>query len=107
MANETAIHRADVESAIGAISPIDSDLALDGIGELVTVVIPSAAVELRPIVEVDGPIVRVGFDDVEVSGEPSDVLLWLWGRVPDNSVAIAGTTVQVTATKAALHAATQ
>jgi uncharacterized protein (TIGR03083 family) len=34
MAQETAIHRADVESAGGAITPIDPELALDGVDEL-------------------------------------------------------------------------
>ncbi len=107
MAHETAIHRADVESAIGAITPIDSDLALDGIDELLFVVIPSAEVDLHPVVEAVGTRVRVVFDDVTVSGDASEVLLWLWGRLPDDSVSISGSQDQVAVVRAALSAATQ
>jgi uncharacterized protein (TIGR03083 family) len=107
MANETAVHRADVESAVGPITPIDSDLALDGIDELVTVHLPSEAVELSPVVDVVGSAVSVRFADVEVSGDPSDVLLWLWGRLGDDSVVIKGAEAQIASVKAALRAATQ
>src|SRR4051812_38843289 len=34
MALEVAVHRTDVESAYGAITPIDADIALDGIDEV-------------------------------------------------------------------------
>lgn len=107
MALETAIHRADVESATGPITPIDSDLAVDGIDEVVTVVIPSAEVDLSPVVDVDGVNVDVRFGDVEISGAPSDVLLWLWGRLPDDSVVIAGSDDQISSVRASLREAMQ
>ncbi len=42
MAHETAVHRWDAEIAFGAPSPIDSDLATDGVSELFEVVLPFA-----------------------------------------------------------------
>ncbi len=42
MAHETAVHRWDAEAAFGQPSPIDSDLAADGVSELFEVVLPFA-----------------------------------------------------------------
>lgn len=39
MAHETLIHRVDAEQAHGAVSPIDEDLAADGVDELISVML--------------------------------------------------------------------
>lgn len=109
MAQETVIHRVDAELAAGVtVSPIDAELALDGIDELLRIFIgwsshkwadgvadsvtrllpkPVAVVSgdstwvLRPV---DGSIdvdTEVGTDvAVTISGEPVALLLWLWRR---------------------------
>ena len=106
MAQETAVHRADVQSAVGALTPIDRALALDGIDEVLQMMLagdwsdvpqPGSTgyiavtadgrgwtVHLRPshieVLEGDQPA------DAHVGGSPSDLLLWLWGRLPDSAV---------------------
>lgn len=99
MAQETAVHRADVESAFGAVTPVDAELAVDGVDEVLTMMLagdwstdpePSltgtAAVEtggrrwhvtMTPVEVTVGP---AGDAEATVTGDPSDVLLWLWGR---------------------------
>ncbi|HEV2889448.1 MAG TPA: maleylpyruvate isomerase family mycothiol-dependent enzyme [Frankiaceae bacterium] len=110
MAQETAVHRADVESAFGDVTPIDAELAVDGVDEVLTMMLAddwsdlpqpdlngTASVETGgrrwhvamttddvAVAESDGPA------EATVSGEPSDVLLWLWGRAPDGAVRIDG-----------------
>ena len=106
MAHETAVHRVDVESAVGPITAVDADLALDGIDELATVFLPASGASI-PCVEVDRGMVTVLFDDVEAAGGASDVLLWLWGRLPDEVVALSGPQARLTEVRAALRAATQ
>ena len=109
MAQETAVHRVDAQSAFGAITPVDTDLAVDGVDEVLTLFLAgdwsdapvdrvgsgeriavtagaqSWLVTLQPrAVEVsrpDGTAV-----DATLSGAPSDVLLWLWGRAGDDTV---------------------
>lgn len=109
MAHETSIHRRDLESALDQRSPVAEDLAVDGIDEVLelflsgdwedeavaaasgrAVAVDSAGhrwvVTLNPrIVELD----RTGGTPAAatVSGEPSEVLLWLWGRGPRPRVA--------------------
>ena len=104
MAQETVVHRVDVESAFDQVTPVDDELAVDGIDEVLDWFLAYQADDVGP----DGPgrgtvAVRTGDhiwrvhllpDDVElsrepgacdavVSGEPSELLLWLWGRRPD------------------------
>ena len=76
------MHRADVESASGPVTPIDADLAMDGIDELLRVMLADAGVE-----DVAGPMragdrVRVVVTGTAVTGDASDLLLWLWGQAP-------------------------
>lgn len=123
MALETAVHRVDAELAVGAadaVTPIDADLADDGIDEVLRIFLgwatgttgdlPEAAPMLA---EADGRAVAVrtpgvrflvrpaadgvrvdaaaGDDaDASVTGEPSDVLRWLWHRADDEAVQIGG-----------------
>jgi uncharacterized protein (TIGR03083 family) len=113
MAQETAVHRVDVESAFDAVTPVADDLAVDGIDEVLDWFLAYQAAD----VGTDGPgrgtvAVRTGDriwratlnpDDVVlsrepgavdavVSGEPSELLLWLWGRRPDGAVILEGDT---------------
>jgi hypothetical protein len=113
MAQETAVHRWDVESAVlglEAAEPIDDELAEDGVDELLgwltfpwdeealpeadgqSVLVSSGVhswtLELRPTrVSVVG-----GSGDAMalVAGPPSGLLLHLWGRPGDHDVATAG-----------------
>jgi uncharacterized protein (TIGR03083 family) len=107
MAQETAMHRADVELACGRVPVIPADLAVDGIDEFVAVMLADAAVD-----DVDGPIlagpsVSVRITDVVVSGDPSRVLLWLWGRGADDSVRLDAAPDAVARVRQVLRDATQ
>jgi uncharacterized protein (TIGR03083 family) len=111
MAQETAVHRVDVESGFDAVSPVADDLAVDGIDEVLDWFLRYQNADVGP----DGPgrgtvAVRTGDHiwrstltadeaqlsrepgpaDAVVSGEPSELLLWLWGRRPDSAVAREG-----------------
>jgi uncharacterized protein (TIGR03083 family) len=128
MAQETAVHRVDVESAYDAISPVDDDLAVDGIDEVLDWFLTYQAEDVGP----DGPgrgtvAVRTGdhiwrttlnADDIELSrqpgpsaavvtGEPSELLLWLWGRRPDVAVRAEGDADLVSAFRERLRVVTQ
>ncbi|MDX6284548.1 MAG: hypothetical protein QOG53_33 [Frankiales bacterium] len=110
MAQEVAVHRADVESAYGAITPVDEDLALDGIDEVLrrfladpdplpgdgpTVDVSASDQSWRVTLLPDGANVSTDATDLAdaiVSGEPSEVYLWLWGRKPDEVVRFDGDT---------------
>lgn len=104
MAHETVVHRWDVEQAVGAPTPIDSDLAADGVDELVHVgmqfstnpnksfVYPTGSLHLHRtdgegewLLRVDGGEHFVvsrehAKGDVAVRGSGPDLLLYLWGR---------------------------
>ncbi len=114
MAQETAVHRVDGELAAGSVTPIDSGLAIDGVDEILVTFIGGSWWEEDPIESASGrtvavvtggeswhltlekaalPVVRGGgrTADLTISGEPHDVLLWLWGgRVGDDVVTIDG-----------------
>lgn len=110
MAHETAIHRYDAELAAGETSPVVNDLAVDGIDEALTVILPTdgdvselAAVDLPPVevragarsyvvsptlagVHVDGG----GPAATTIEGVPSDLLLWLWNRAGAETLKVSG-----------------
>lgn len=101
---ETAVHRWDVELATGEATPIDAELAVVGVDEILDMHLPRrlAGDDPPPLPEqslhlhaTDNPhgewIVRasegellVGHGhekgDAAVRGPASDLLLWLWGR---------------------------
>jgi uncharacterized protein (TIGR03083 family) len=107
-AHETAIHRADAESASGAITPFPTSFAADGIDEMIN----GFARRRRSFRHVDAPrTVALAPHDAEgwtvtlapdgvrstpsvapaeatVSGSASDLYLWLWNRPA--SVVVAG-----------------
>ena len=111
MAQETAVHSRDVESASRPMTPVPDDLAVDGVDEALALFMPGPWWDEEPwlsmpgtatvrtggrawhVVMGDGAVVVTESDapaDVTVTGEPSDTLLWLWGRLPDDVVKIEG-----------------
>ncbi len=128
MAQETVVHRVDVESAFDQVTHVDDELAVDGIDEVLDWFLAYQADDVGP----DGPgrgtvAVRTGDhiwrvhllpDDVElsrepggwdavVSGEPSELLLWLWGRRPDSAVSREGDEAVLTGLRERLRIVTQ
>ena len=122
-AHETAVHRADAESAAGDVTPFDAAFAQDGIAELLlgfarrrSNSIPRSGVIGLDAADGDSWLVTLGGErteaetsedllgtDVTVRGLSSDLYLWLWNRpteaVVDGDADLArawGATVQVT-----------
>lgn len=112
MAQETAVHRWDAESAHGAARPIDRALAVDGIDETMTALLPRRRRQSQVKGEGEtylvratdtGDVWRVRFDgdaielgrnaapaDLTMSGAASDVLLVLWQRLPPGAIQVDG-----------------
>lgn len=118
MAQETVIHRVDAESAAGQVTAADDDLAVDGIDEVLEVFLayglgqdPAQNVEAftgrsvrirtgawawQASVDASDPAHPIVVQrtpapaQATVSGEPSELLLWMWGRRPDSAVTIHG-----------------
>jgi len=113
MALETAVHRVDVELGHAALTPVDPQLAADGIDELLVMMIAGDDwAEHGTQVPVDATVAIVsggrswsvqaaadvilvdrrdtGSADAHVAGEPGDVLLWLWGRTPLEALQCSG-----------------
>lgn len=102
-AHEHAVHRWDAESAVGAVTPVDSDLAVDGVDEYFEIanarVLPrkpdftlGGTVHLHAtdaagewmLTSTPGGIAvshAHGKGDAAVRGTASDLLLGLWGRL--------------------------
>lgn len=103
MANETAVHRWDAESAHAVTTPIDSEVARGGIEEVFEVFLPRALAEKTDaslggtlhlhatdgngewLVRVEGGGATVTQEhekaDLAIRGAASDLLLLLWGRL--------------------------
>jgi uncharacterized protein (TIGR03083 family) len=130
MAHETVVHRIDVEQAHQVVTPIDPDLALDGIDEIlyptiggpwweegdtehpVDATLRLTAAGRSWTLRLDATTVDVqqaaaGDAAAEVFGEPAAVYLWLWGRVGDNAVEFAGDEEVVRAFRGRVSEATQ
>lgn len=110
MAQETAVHRVDVQSAFAKVTPVDAELAVDGIDEVLvmmlagdwsdevqldstgTVVVSAETRAWKVVMSPDEVVVGdvAGDAETRVTGEPSDLLLWLWGRATDSSVQVTG-----------------
>ncbi len=107
MAHETAVHRVDAELARGEPTPVDAALATDGVDEILHLMLEGdwsddaddAMTGQRIDISTGGRTWQVVLDreavsvtdggggaDARLTGDPSDVLLWLWGRVPDDRV---------------------
>jgi uncharacterized protein (TIGR03083 family) len=133
MAHETTVHRVDVEAAAGGpVHPIDAELALDGIDEVLflwfghrlgelkmsspqrgAVALSAAERRWLAIFEPGRSIARrvnevdARAADATVSGNPMDLYLWSWGRLPDQSVHISGDQEAVARLWTLLRPATQ
>jgi MDMPI C-terminal domain len=133
MVHETTVHRVDVQAAAGGpVHPIDAEVALDGIDELLFLWFSHRLGELRISSPQHGAVAlsaadrrwvavfepgrsaarRVGEADARaadamVSGTPMEVYLWAWGRLPVQSVRISGDREAVNHLWALLRPATQ
>ncbi|MGH3823125.1 MAG: maleylpyruvate isomerase family mycothiol-dependent enzyme [Pseudonocardiaceae bacterium] len=133
MTHETTVHRVDVQAAAGGpVHAVDPEVALDGIDEVLFLwfghrlgelrmssprqgVVALSAAERRwlAIFEPGRSIARrVSEADARsaeavVSGNPMEVYLWSWGRLPDQSVQISGDQDAVAHLWALLRPATQ
>jgi uncharacterized protein (TIGR03083 family) len=108
---ETAVHRYDAESAAGTTTPVDTALAVDGIDEFTMVFLPRLADNFGPVgdgtvhvhcTDAEGEWLITLRDgqatvarehakgDVAARGTASDLLLFLWGRVPADSLEVFG-----------------
>jgi uncharacterized protein (TIGR03083 family) len=139
MAQETAVHRVDVESAFDEITPVAEDLAVDGVDEVLvrflggdwtdqdeegwgdvspdggagqSIVVTTGTagwrVTLHPDrIDVDADLPPGVNGDATVTGDPSELLLWLWGRRPDSAVTLDGDPAAVSALRGRLYLASQ
>lgn len=128
MALETVVHRADVEAQFGPPSAIDEELAIDGIDEVLTLMLggeDEAAVEAsgtgtvevragdaawsirledaRTVVESG----RRSSSNAVLSGDPAALFLYLWGRAPLDTLTRSGDESKITLMRARLALATQ
>jgi uncharacterized protein (TIGR03083 family) len=120
MVHELGVHRWDAEAAVGEARPIPTDVAEDGIDELLQEFLPAADVS-----GVGGTIHLHATDgdgewfietagglrwtrahekgDVAVRGDTSDLLLLLWGRVGADAVEVLGDDTVLARWRAATH----
>jgi uncharacterized protein (TIGR03083 family) len=117
MAHETTIHRTDVQSAAGLpVDPVTTELAADGIDEILTLWFGYKLAHLRMaatggygavgiltagrawIAILDRarcsarrvPLVDARSADATITGDPLSVYRWLWGRLPHDAVTLDG-----------------
>jgi uncharacterized protein (TIGR03083 family) len=111
MAQETAVHRVDAELARRAPTPVDAALATDGVDEVLHLMLAGdwsddtddAMTGQRIAIDTGGRTWQVVLDreavtvtdgdgqgNARVSGAPSDVLLWMWGRATESDVEVSG-----------------
>jgi uncharacterized protein (TIGR03083 family) len=135
MAQETVVHRVDAESASEQVTAADDELAIDGIDEVLHLFLSYAVgqdpdediaayagrsllVRTGPwawqlTVDTSDPADKIrltrsaGPAQATVTGEPSELLLWLWGRRPDSAVTIHGDASAVVAMRELLIRGTQ
>lgn len=99
---ETLVHRWDAEHALGAVGPIDAELAAEGVAEVFDTIAPRQMARGRA--QPPRCALRVQADDIGASwtygpGAPvatvtataANLLLLLWSRKPGNDPAIAWT----------------
>jgi uncharacterized protein (TIGR03083 family) len=123
MAHESAIHRFDAQNAHGIRQPVDSELAADGIDELIDIIVPrvysrdqvsgpTGTIELRAtdgdswLLELTPDAVHrkevMESPQVTASGTGSALLLALYSRLPWTSLELAGDTALLDSWTAAL-----
>jgi uncharacterized protein (TIGR03083 family) len=109
-AHETLMHRFDAQLAAGMTAPIDPPLAADGVDEFLTVFVPRWGKEALGLGEtlhfhctdVDGEWLLSGSGDgvtvvrehakgdAAARASASDLMLFVWGRVPVSQVEVFG-----------------
>ncbi|MFD7157607.1 maleylpyruvate isomerase family mycothiol-dependent enzyme [Kribbella sp. NPDC059898] len=130
MVHETVIHRIDVEQAHDVVSPIDPEIALDGIDEVLyptvggpwweegdteypvdaTIRLSAGGRSWTVVVDATSVDVRQGAEGdaaAVVSGDPAAVYLWLWGRAGEDAIEVAGDPVVVRAFRGRISEASQ
>jgi uncharacterized protein (TIGR03083 family) len=133
MAHETAIHRVDVELAHADVTPIEEELALDGVDEVLrrflagdwsdepaparpgdVVHVRCGGTRWRVVMEPQAIAAEVFLDRwpelpaaATVLGDPPSMYLWLWGRGPRDSLTVDGDAAAVDHLRARLVTATQ
>lgn len=128
MAQETAVHRVDVQLVSGSASPVDDELAVDGIDEVLdlmlagdwtgdeeptltgTAVITTANRSWTVTMASDRVDVTdgaAGDAEATVTAAPSPLLLWIYGRQPDDVVRVTGDPAAAARLRARLALATQ
>lgn len=110
MAQETVVHRVDVQSATGRVGPVDEAVAREGVEEVLECWLRYRGTRAGVrgngeslVIEADGDTWGVMFGptgievtpglmepDVMIRGVAEEVYLWLWGRRPDSAVVIEG-----------------
>lgn len=128
MALETVVHRVDIEIQFGPYSSIDASLAIDGIDEALVIMLAgddeaATAVPGTGTVEVlaDDTAWSVVLEDARtvgtpgrrtspnavLSGDPAELFLYLWGRVPVDGLTRRGDESRIALLRARLAAATR
>lgn len=112
MAHELLVHRLDAERAVADPTPVDAELAADGVAEVLAVFLPRVH-QRQPFQRLQG-VVRLeqtdgpgawqvaltpdgsrphdGAPDVTARGRAEDLLLCAWGRQPWDVVEVDGRT---------------
>jgi uncharacterized protein (TIGR03083 family) len=126
MAHETAVHRWDAESASTSPAPIAAELAADGIDELLGIFVPRLVEQSAAPIELGGSLAiectdtagvwgvhlaertwelvrREAQGDASVRGNASDLLLFLYNRVPVDRVEVSGDVAVVRRWTAEVH----
>jgi uncharacterized protein (TIGR03083 family) len=128
MALETVVHRVDVEAQFGTPSAIDPALAVDGIDEVLMIMLAGDE-EASTSVPGTGTVELLAGDDAwsvaledsrtlvapgrrtspnaVLSGDPAALFLYLWGRVPIDAVTRRGDESRIALLRSRLAAATQ
>lgn len=109
-AHETSIHRFDAQLAAETTAPIDAPLAADGVDEFLTFFAPRWGKDAVGVGEtlhfhctdIEGEWLLLGSDDgvtvtrehakgdAAARGSASDLMLFVWGRVPASQVEVFG-----------------
>jgi uncharacterized protein (TIGR03083 family) len=102
---EAAVHRWDAESTVGPAAPLDAAVAHDGVAEFLDVMLSPGTAALRGVAPPDLPgTVTLTSSDTDgrwtagagtgpgatVRAGASDLVLWLYGRVPQSGVDVEG-----------------
>jgi uncharacterized protein (TIGR03083 family) len=128
MALETVVHRVDVETGFGVPRAVNAELAVDGIDEVLTLMLSGddgAAAEVPStgtvevlagdsawsiVLEDSRTAVTPGrrtSPHAMLTGDPSELFLFLWGRVPGETLERHGDETLIAALRSRLAAATQ